>query len=405
MENQINAGVQNTQQIGQNPINQPVLTPEKPRTNYLVIGVVILVCFVVFGLGGYYLEKQSTVLLQDLGRKQNRPTLSPVTPDGEKIIASEVTLEGCKIKVTTNKREIFLNTSFLESNPQTKCYQFVLNPISPSGKYVAFQDISGGLDSQIRIYSLDHNKDISLDVLGSSTIKYVDFLPDDRLAVINGYFGYFGKEWLGQWLRIYDTPNLFNKYPDNVDQQYNYFKLSDDSLVVVDLPDKGVDYTSFSVDGKTIKLFGPDNSASAIHSVNLDTLSPNVGYRNVQLFYYNKTLDPKFDCMSEAVLPVNRQIPITKTPIQDTIKLLIEGKLTEKEKTEGFGSEFPHPEFKLLGATLKDGILTLDFPEVSSFTSGGSCRVGLLRAEVEKTAKQFPEVKEVRYTKLGMFQP
>lgn len=362
-------------------------------------------CSVIFGLGGYYLGKQSIAPFQDLGQKQNRPTPSSATADGERIIASEVTVEGCKIKVTTNKREIFLNTSFLESNPQTKCYQFVLNPVSPSGKYVVFQDISGGLDSQIRVYSVGNNKDVYLDVLGSSTIKYMDFLPDDRLAVINGYFGYFGKEWLGQWLRIYDIPSLFNNYPNSVDSQYNYFKLSDGNPTVVDLPDKGVDYASFSIDGRTIKLFGPGDSSSVIHSLNLNTLNPSAGYRNVQLFYYNTTLDPKIDCMSEAVVPVNRQIPITKTPIQDTVRLLIEGKVTEKEKTEGFGTEFPHLEFKLLGATLKDGILTLDFPEIPTFTSGGSCRVGLLRAEIEKTAKQFPEVREVRYTKLGMFQP
>lgn len=59
MENQVNVGDQNTQQIGQNPVNQPVITSEKPKTNYLLIGGVVLVSFVVFGFGGYYLGKQS----------------------------------------------------------------------------------------------------------------------------------------------------------------------------------------------------------------------------------------------------------------------------------------------------------------------------------------------------------
>lgn len=129
------------------------------------------------------------------------------------------------------------------------------------------------------------------------------------------------------------------------------------------------------------------------------------GTRKVKLFYYNKNYDPKFDCLSDAVLSVEREIPQTKTPIQDTIKLLIEGKLTEKETAEGFSTEFPHPEFKLFGANLKDGVLTLDFPEVPSFTTGGSCRIGLLRAQVEKTARQFSKVRAVRYTKEGIFQP
>lgn len=74
MENQINADVQNTQQIGQNPVNQPVLSPEKPKTNYLVIGVVILVCFVLFGFGGYFLGKRSSNSLQSSNLDQSQPT-------------------------------------------------------------------------------------------------------------------------------------------------------------------------------------------------------------------------------------------------------------------------------------------------------------------------------------------
>jgi len=48
MANQVNMSDQNAQQIGQNPVNQPVQIPEKPKTNYLVIGLVVLICFVVF---------------------------------------------------------------------------------------------------------------------------------------------------------------------------------------------------------------------------------------------------------------------------------------------------------------------------------------------------------------------
>lgn len=37
MENQMNVGNQNTQQIGQNPINQPTQVPEKPKVNFWMI--------------------------------------------------------------------------------------------------------------------------------------------------------------------------------------------------------------------------------------------------------------------------------------------------------------------------------------------------------------------------------
>ena len=80
MENQINVGDQNTQQIGQNLVSQQVLSPEKPKANYLSIGGVILACFVVFGFGGYYLGKQSTNLQQNSNNTQSLANLI-TTPD------------------------------------------------------------------------------------------------------------------------------------------------------------------------------------------------------------------------------------------------------------------------------------------------------------------------------------
>lgn len=55
MENQINMDDLNTQQYGQNPVSQPVQIPEKPRVNYLMISLIIFICFLIFGLGGYYM--------------------------------------------------------------------------------------------------------------------------------------------------------------------------------------------------------------------------------------------------------------------------------------------------------------------------------------------------------------
>ena len=38
MENQMDVENQNTQQIGQNSVSQPIATPEKSKTNYLMKG-------------------------------------------------------------------------------------------------------------------------------------------------------------------------------------------------------------------------------------------------------------------------------------------------------------------------------------------------------------------------------
>ena len=60
MENQVDAGDKNTQKVGQDPVSQPVQISEKPRVNYLLIGLIILVCFAIFGIGGYYLGTKKT---------------------------------------------------------------------------------------------------------------------------------------------------------------------------------------------------------------------------------------------------------------------------------------------------------------------------------------------------------
>jgi len=74
MENQMNVRNQNNQQIGQNPVNQPVMAQEKRKTNYLMISGIVLVCFVVFGSGGYYLGKQSLSTSQQYTNNQNNTT-------------------------------------------------------------------------------------------------------------------------------------------------------------------------------------------------------------------------------------------------------------------------------------------------------------------------------------------
>jgi len=49
MENQINVGDQNSQQIGQNPVNQPVPIPEKLKVNYWMIFAIILLVVLIGG--------------------------------------------------------------------------------------------------------------------------------------------------------------------------------------------------------------------------------------------------------------------------------------------------------------------------------------------------------------------
>lgn len=136
-------------------------------------------------------------------------------------------------------------------------------------------------------------------------------------------------------------------------------------------------------------------------------LSPNL--REVKLFYYEPNLDKDRDgniqCSREGLTPVEREIPITETPIQDTTKLLISGNLTDEERAQGITTEYPLEGFSLKGASLKNGVLTLEFNDPNYKTGGGSCRVGILWFQIEATAKQFPEVQKVQFLPEELFQP
>lgn len=71
MENQLNVGEQNTQQIGQNPISQPVQIPEKPRFNFWIFSTIILAILLLGVLGWYFL-----VSPQRTATKTNIPEIS-----------------------------------------------------------------------------------------------------------------------------------------------------------------------------------------------------------------------------------------------------------------------------------------------------------------------------------------
>ncbi len=129
----------------------------------------------------------------------------------------------------------------------------------------------------------------------------------------------------------------------------------------------------------------------------------------VKLYYYNPELDKdetgNISCSRAGLVPVERTVPVTKTPIQDAVRLLLQGELTDKEKTSGITTEYPLEGLSLEGASLNDGVLTLQFDDPNNKTGGGSCRVGILWFQIEATAKQFAGVQQVKFIPEELFQP
>lgn len=110
-------------------------------------------------------------------------------------------------------------------------------------------------------------------------------------------------------------------------------------------------------------------------------------------------------CSPEAVMPLARWVPTHADPVEGALKLLLGQGLLPWEIEEGYASEYPLPGVRLSVVFLKDGLLTMSLLDPEHRTSGGACRTGILRAQVEKTALQFPEVREVRILPPEVLQP
>lgn len=129
----------------------------------------------------------------------------------------------------------------------------------------------------------------------------------------------------------------------------------------------------------------------------------------IDLYCYNPNLDKDESgnvlCSEQGIVKVQRNIPLTIAPAQDAIKLLIKGELWQEEIESGITTEYPLEGFELKGASLKDGVLTLNFNDPKNKTIGGSCRVNVLWLQISKTAKQFKGVETVEFTPEYIFQP
>lgn len=131
--------------------------------------------------------------------------------------------------------------------------------------------------------------------------------------------------------------------------------------------------------------------------------------RSVSLYYYNQDKDQdasgNVQCSKQGLVAVSRNISSGGDLIENTIRRLLEGGLTEEEKAAGVTTEYPISGLTLQKTDLQSGVLTLTFDDSENKTVGGACRVGVLWSQIEATAKQFPEVKEVKFMPEELFQP
>lgn len=239
----------------------------------------------------------------------------------------------------------------------------------------------------------ENDAEIRIPIILKAMEKQIDFSETGNLVKDNPGLK------SGVWYLVYEkqgAPALYNELKfslDSVCQIGSIFESCDS--VVLEAGDR-VEVVGWKIDNSVI-----------VKNMLIQKTAEQM--RKIKLYYYNSDLDKdgtgNVTCSRKGLVAVDREIPLTITPIQDAIRLLISGNLTNAEKAQGLTTEYPLAGFSLKSASLNNGVLTLAFEDINNKTSGGSCRAGILWFQIEATAKQFTEVKQVKFMPEELFQP
>jgi len=132
--------------------------------------------------------------------------------------------------------------------------------------------------------------------------------------------------------------------------------------------------------------------------------------QTVTLYYYNASKDTDAEgnllCSNQGLEPVERVVQDAED-VEEVIRILLRGELTDDERSRGISTEFPLEGLELVRVERDSevGLLTLVFTDPLNKTVGGSCRVNILRAQIERTARSISPVPIVRIEPEELFQP
>lgn len=113
----------------------------------------------------------------------------------------------------------------------------------------------------------------------------------------------------------------------------------------------------------------------------------------VQIFFGNSEKDPDM-LQCDSVHPVDRTVRAVGDPIRAALENLLEGPTLEEEARGYFTSLNKGVEIKEL--IVREGAATANFDYQLDRGVAGSCRVEAIRAQIERTLLQFPDIENVR---------
>lgn len=151
------------------------------------------------------------------------------------------------------------------------------------------------------------------------------------------------------------------------------------------------------------------DAADMVAQTGDETQTDESAERTVQLYYYSAEQDTDDQgnvmCSAEGLASVERSISEIQTPLTRSVELLLAGDITAEEEAAGMTTEFPLDGFSLESASIENGVATLEFADPQNSSSGGSCRVSILRAQIGATATQFDSVDSVQIIPEEILQP
>ncbi len=179
------------------------------------------------------------------------PEITENTPSGKITSAS---FENCKVSITdTSGERYFIGRVTGDDIPTKKCTKTPRFAISDSGKYMVFEDVSGGVDLWIRIYSIEKNKINTLAVWGTSSLLDIEFLANDKLMLFSGHAEIPDEQGIG----LFDIPAIYTNYSLISDTDYLETDKYESDL---DVRDVSGDFFDIVEIGNKVNVFGGTKS-------------------------------------------------------------------------------------------------------------------------------------------------
>jgi hypothetical protein len=250
--------------------NLPQSPKNELRLNKYLIFLLPVVAIFLF-VSGYFMGKYSNKLSQPKDNGQieeteqtpistvgnitptiTNPPISKTSTSNEKIVTANLG-EDCKITVTSTEKKYEVSTG-LAGGMDFKCTPSLIDKISSTGKFLAYEDMSGGVDSVMALFTIDYGKSVTLGVWGTSSIMDYIFLPDDRLVAINGYPDIFDE----QWLTLFDLPKIFENFSSNFNEHLYLTPINPTYESTIQLPNAGQTHSKLSFSNGLVQTKSKD---------------------------------------------------------------------------------------------------------------------------------------------------